>query len=375
MRVVVATVAHRGDDARIVHRQTRALLAAGHSVVLIAPEPGDHARRFDPDGLERIEVPRAVGRRRLLSWWRFSLILGTVTRDADVLLVHDPELLPLVAFRRLSGVRKIWDVHEDYLAYAPHVSWLGSWSKGMLRLAVKLLYGVGRRRFGILLAEESYRKDFPEAPVVRNTTSVAEQLAGLTHPDRVVYVGRISNDRGCWEMIEIGRRLASEAGISLVLVGPCDVDCEDAVRRAVTGGWVDWRGVLPNPEARVIIRGSLVGLSLLHDVANYRHSLPSKMFDYWSEGLPVIATPLPASRELVAASRGGVLVSAIDGADVVEEVVRRVISLRDDELERSRLAEAGWEYVRNHANWVREGAEFERLIRMTPSPRRRRRSV
>lgn len=301
--------------------------------------------------------------------------MGKVTRGADLLLVHDPELVPLTAYRRLNGVRKMWDVHEDYLAYAPHVSWLGGWTRNVLQLGVKLVYRIGRSRFELLLAEESYRKDFPDAPVVRNTTVVSDQVAGLTNPDQVVYVGRISQDRGCSEMLEIGRRLATEVGVSVVLVGPCDVDCEEEVQRAAACGWVDWRGVLPSPQARSVIRGSLVGLSLLHDVANYRYSLPSKMFDYWSEGLPVVATPLPASRDLVTASRGGELVSAFEGGVVVDEVVRSVISIRENLPERSRLGESGWKYVRNCANWTRDGAEFERLIRMAPSPRGRRRSV
>jgi len=375
MRVVVATVAHRGDDARIVHRQARTLLEAGHSVVLISPEPGEESRRFDPDGLERIRVPRATGRHRLGSWWSFWLIVGKVTRGADLLLVHDPELVPLSAYRRLNGVRKMWDVHEDYLAYAPNVSWLSGSSRSLLRLGVKLVYRVGRNRFGILVAEESYRKDFSSAPVVRNTTVVSDEVAGLTNPDQVVYVGRISRDRGCSEMLEIGRRLANEMGVSLVLVGPCDVDCEEEVRGAAACGWVDWRGVLPNPKARSVIRGSLVGLSLLHDVANYRHSLPSKMFDYWSEGLPVIATPLPASIDLISASHGGALLSAFEGSAVVDEVVQSIVSMREDLPERSRLGESGWKYARDWANWTRDGAEFERLIRMAPSPQGRRRSV
>ena len=37
MRVVVCTVVHHPADARILHRQIRALLDAGHQVTYIAP--------------------------------------------------------------------------------------------------------------------------------------------------------------------------------------------------------------------------------------------------------------------------------------------------------------------------------------------------
>ncbi|HYY17978.1 MAG TPA: glycosyl transferase, partial [Streptosporangiaceae bacterium] len=37
MRVVVCTVVHHPADARILHREIRALLDAGHDVAYIAP--------------------------------------------------------------------------------------------------------------------------------------------------------------------------------------------------------------------------------------------------------------------------------------------------------------------------------------------------
>ncbi|HJY99477.1 MAG TPA: hypothetical protein VJ305_02070 [Streptosporangiaceae bacterium] len=37
MRVVVCTIVHHPADARIYHRQIRALLEAGHQVIYIAP--------------------------------------------------------------------------------------------------------------------------------------------------------------------------------------------------------------------------------------------------------------------------------------------------------------------------------------------------
>jgi len=362
MRVVVATVAHRGDDARIVHRQARALLEAGHSVVLIAPDPGEKSRTYDPPGLERVITMRATGRKRFLPWIRMSRRLGSTCRGADILLVHDPELVPIVAFRCLHGVIKVWDVHEDYLAHASDVQWAPPRARFVLRWGVEIIYWIARRRFRVFLAEESYVKNFPGASVIPNTAVVSEPMPPCSDPDQVVYLGRISRDRGCEEMIGIGRRLSTEAGLRLVLVGGADRNCEEALKAAHERGWVDWRGALPNPEARAVIRGSLAGLSLLHDVDNYRDSWPSKFFDYWSEGLPVLTTPLPGSYDLISTSNGGVVLSGVSGHSVVDETIRLVFLLRRDQRGHQRLARAGWEYAKNRANWIRDRERFVFLV-------------
>ncbi|MBO0788356.1 MAG: glycosyl transferase, partial [Actinobacteria bacterium] len=63
MRVVVCTVVHHPEDARILHRQIRALLEAGHKVTYLAPARAREAA-IDWPGLAVADVPRAAGRRR-----------------------------------------------------------------------------------------------------------------------------------------------------------------------------------------------------------------------------------------------------------------------------------------------------------------------
>ena len=60
MRVVVCTIVHHPADARIYHRQIRALLDAGHEVTYIAPVDSVdfHPERARPS-LQLTAVPRA----------------------------------------------------------------------------------------------------------------------------------------------------------------------------------------------------------------------------------------------------------------------------------------------------------------------------
>lgn len=61
MHALVATVVHHPEDARILHRQIRALLDAGHSVTYIAPF---RERNVTPwPEITAVDVPRAAGKR------------------------------------------------------------------------------------------------------------------------------------------------------------------------------------------------------------------------------------------------------------------------------------------------------------------------
>src|SRR3546814_18870631 len=62
---LVVTVVHHPQDARIRHRQIAALLEAGWQVTYAAPFSGHGLELPSVTGLSVIDLPRAVGRRRL----------------------------------------------------------------------------------------------------------------------------------------------------------------------------------------------------------------------------------------------------------------------------------------------------------------------
>src|SRR3954447_24208880 len=90
MRVCVCTVVHHPEDARILHRQIRALIDAGHHVTYMAPFRACNVTPW-PD-LVPVDVPRATGRRRLHALREARRALKEHGRDADLVLLHDPEL-------------------------------------------------------------------------------------------------------------------------------------------------------------------------------------------------------------------------------------------------------------------------------------------
>lgn len=361
MNVLVVTCAHRGDDARIVHRQIKSLLDAGHTVTLVAPDPGD-SRAVDPRGLERIAIPRAVGRRRRESWWAARRVTRRFARVVDAVIVHDPELLPIVGIGRWHGATLVWDVHEDFVASVPDRRWIPALFRSTVRLVVSVVQRLALRRFRIFLAEESYRDSFPDAPVVPNSTWVDDRPGLVDSEARVVHVGRLSKGRGVSTLIAVGEELASRAGPKLILVGSADADVEPVVRDAVERGVLEWRGPLANPAALELVRGAVAGLSLLGNHPNYVHSRPTKIVEYMAQGTPVITTPLPLASEMICQSDAGVITSGWFGPDVVNDVVDAVFAYVSSPALRAEHGARGWEYVRRELSWNADGARFVSVI-------------
>ncbi|HWG00733.1 MAG TPA: glycosyltransferase family 4 protein [Trebonia sp.] len=375
MHVVVCTVVHHPADARIYFRQIRALLDAGHRVTYIAPfgEPGTppppaprqpaapQQAAPGPGTLTAITIPRAVGRRRLGALRAARAALAANMAGADLLVVHDPELL-LVLPPRGKRPPTVWDVHEDTAAALTTKAWLPVFLRPAAAGGVRFAERLAERRLHLMLAEYGYNARFAgEHPVVPNTTYVPDAVAPPSGPRRVVYVGLISPDRGSAEMTELGRLLAPH-GISVELVGPADAAAQAHIEAADDA--VHWHGFLPNEEALAVAEGALAGLSLLRDEANFRVSMPTKVHEYMARGLPVITTPLPLPVELVDAANCGFVVPFDDARAAAEAVLK----LDADPDLRASMGARGHEYARRSLGWQRDAAAFVAQLAAWASP-------
>jgi glycosyltransferase involved in cell wall biosynthesis len=350
MRVFVCTVVHHPEDARILHRQIRALLDAGHEVTYMAPFRSCNVTPW-PE-IVPVDVPRATGRRRVHALRAARRILKERGPAADLVLLHDPELL--LAVPRGLRSRTVWDVHEDTAAALGAKGWLPAPLRVPLRFAVRRLERRAERRLKLLLAEEGYRERFRERhPVVPNTTNVPDTPPAPPGDDRVVYVGQLSLARGAADLIELARLLHHD-GVTLELIGAADASVRPLLREAQRTGLLRWYGFVPNDRALRMAEGAIAGLALLHDSPNYRHSMPTKVVEYMARGLPVITTPNPIAAEIVTQGGCGLVVPFQD-PQATAAAVRR---LRDDPALRLDMGKRGHETARARYHWPEQARLF-----------------
>jgi glycosyltransferase involved in cell wall biosynthesis len=349
VRVVVCTVVHHPADARIFYRQIRALLDAGHDVTYIAPH--DESQRPVRGSLTTVTIPRAVGRRRLGALRAAKGAMAAQVDGADLLLVHDPELLLVLPPRR-NRPPTVWDVHEDTAAALTTKAWLPAFLRPAAAGGVSLAERAAERRLHLILAETGYNARFAGThPVVPNTTYVPETAAPPSGPRRVVYVGWLSPDRGSAEMVALARLLKPH-GIATELIGQADAAARAHIEAG--GDAVHWHGFVPNAEALRLVGGALAGLSLLRDEANFRHSMPTKVAEYMARGVPVVTTPLPLAVELVEAADGGFVVPFNDPQAACDAILR----LDADPDLRVKMGLRAHEYALANLAWAPHAATF-----------------
>ena len=348
VRVLVLCTVHDPRDARVSGREIAALLEAGHQVTQAAPF-SDFAVQARP-GVVPIDIPAARGRHRARALRAARTVLRREGPRHDVVILHNPEAVLAAAGMRHQVL--VWDVHEDTAAAISMKDWIPGSLKRPAAALVRRLERYAERHMRLMLAESAYAERFARPhPIVPNTTVVPDS-APATGRGRLVYVGTLTRERGGDDLVEVGRRLPAD--IELQLVGTAHGSLATRLSQADANGLLRWRGYLPNDEALALVEGATAGLSLLHDEPNYRHSMPTKLYEYLARGVPFISTPLPLARELAEASGAGIIVPFGDPRAAVEAACE----LNGDDERRQAMADAGRRWMRENADWRRDGAAF-----------------
>jgi glycosyltransferase involved in cell wall biosynthesis len=286
--VLVVTVVHWPDDTRIRERLIRTL-SPEFKVVYAARSPGPS----DRNGLEYVELAGNRLRRNLRA------IRISLAGDWDVMLIHDPELVVAGVLARLLRRRPVvFDVHEDVPASAYTRAWVPRPIRMPVSLAMRGLLRVVEPILTITLAEPGYGRLFarshPTFPNYPDTTMYPEAATNDDGP--VVYLGDVTYERGADVAVEACTNLQ----VPLRLIGGITLETRSRLaEKSGLGDRLTIEGLVPNRAAVNALTEASVGLAPLLDLPNYRNSQPTKILEYLAVGLPVVASDLPGTRDLV----------------------------------------------------------------------------
>lgn len=286
--VLVITTVHWADDTRIRERLIRTL-SPDFAVSYAARSPGPS----DRSGLEFIELRGGRLRRNLM-------VLRLCVGDQwDILILHDPEtLFAGIVARLIKQKPVVFDVHEDVPATALTRDWVPGWLRRPLSWAARESLRLAEKVLEITLAEPGYARLFrdrhPVFPNYPDTSRYPDPIANSN--GEVVHLGDTTIVRGA----EVAVDACSELGMPLRLIGRVAQGTRATLQaRSGLGDRLVFEGVLPNPLALEQVAVSSVGLAPLLDIPNYRHSQPTKVLEYLALGVPVVASDLPGTSELV----------------------------------------------------------------------------
>ncbi|MEK6441745.1 glycosyltransferase family 4 protein [Pseudonocardia sp. T1-2H] len=356
--VVHVSSVHAWDDSRIFRRMCLSLARNGYDVTLVAV--ADTERTVE--GVQIVPVERASGRlARLLAVPRVARRARSMR--ARLYHLHDPELIPMIPVLRRGGARVVYDAHEDLPLQVLEKEYLSSRVRPAVAAGARLLCATADRSADHVLAaspEVADRYRPGGCTVIRNYP----ERSGNGAPDtdyaarehRVVYAGGLTRARGVEQMIDAMGHAGLPDDWRLRLAGPHSPD-DFLDRLRARPGWdrVEFHGEVPPPEARRLMAGSRIGLAVLQPIGQNVDVLPTKLLEYMSVGIPVVAADYPQCRRIVESAGCGVVVDPTDPR-AIGEAVGRLAARPDLAAEMGRRGRAA---VAERYSWE---AEEKRLL-------------
>jgi len=258
----------------------------------------------------------------------------------DILVSNDLDtLLPNFLVSKLKHIKLVYDSHEYFtgvpeIKNRPFVRW--AWTVIEKKIFPRLKHAITVSESIASLYEELYGL---RPHIIRNLGKKSDHITPLTREElgiapndliAIIQGNGINIDKGAEELIDA---VGLITGIVLLVVGSGDVvpNLKLRVNELNIGQKVIF---IPSVPWEILIsytKSADVGMCLEKDTnLNYRFSLPNKLFDYISAGIPVIASNLPETSKILGEYNCGLLIH-----DVTPKEIFDALSLL--KMDRSRL--------------------------------------
>jgi len=297
-KVLIITTVHIWNDTRIFFKEALSLVKNGFKVTLIAIS--DQGSKFQRDNVRIYAMKR---KRRHLRWINWMQIIRILLKEkSEVFHLHDPELMPLAVLLRLFKRKIVFDIHEDFRKQIMDKEWIPKY----FRMPLSRIFAVMESILPnicdrIILAEDYYLNNFNNSlniKVIHNYPKVPLQCKNNYQFDsfKMVYVGDVRRIRGIMQYVDIlNNLLKKQLNVRLLIIGSfadgkLKREISDFVKWEKIEYKVEFLGRIPYDETHSIIKNCDLGLALLHPIGNYLNSYPTKIFEYMSLGLPVLAS-------------------------------------------------------------------------------------
>ena len=372
MKVCILTSTHKWNDNRVFYKETLSLAEFGYDVVYIAQE-ASCAKKVN-EHIHCVDLPlkNKLGSTSLKGMLNIYKIAKR--EQCDVYHLQDPDLIYVGLLLKMTTKSKvIYDVHEDYPSDMLTKYYLKPFLRKMLSKAMAFSEWLADRFFdAIVTADNFVFEQFSAAKTVilynyPDTKKIDEALEQASEPAEkkwdVIFPGATSEFivenilRTVSTCREKGREIKAAIISPFVLKGGID-----GVRHRMKELNLDETNVylqsrVPTYEVPRLILSAKIGLIPLPNTKKMSRNIPTKLFEYWYCGVPVVASDLPPIAQYVQKADGAYLVKPDD----VEAWAEKIIALLDASHEAEMMAEKGRTLVVNECNWEVEKTKLKAL--------------
>lgn len=203
----------------------------------------------------------------------------------------------------------------------------------------------------------AYREDVEVIPMgVDLTATFTPSVASGRSSDELLFVGRLAESKGVRYLIMAMPEILEKHPrtiLSIVGDGPAR---ESLLRQAAVSGvdqHVRFHGALRNSELRELYRNAAIFVS-----PSLTEGLGLALIEALACECPVLASDLPAIRDVVSDGITGVICNQKDSADLA----RKIITMLNDPTLRQTLGRAGRQHVLERFDWNIIAGRYIRLI-------------
>lgn len=382
------------------HEMARYLVSAGHHVTMLTEVPnhpsgiippeyrGKLWERSDMDGIDVIRVwvkasPVKTFRTRMafyLTYMVNAALAGLLLARGryDVLVATSPPLFVGGAALALSFLRRIPLVFEVRDLWPESAVALGELSNpravALAGILEKKCYNRARRLVVVTegirrkLAERGFGDKLVLIPNGANTdlfrpdpaagAALRDEL-GLADKFVVLYAGVHGIAQGLETVLEAARQLQPVPDVHFVFVGEGPKKAELlAIKERLGLDNVTMSPERPRSEMPAFLSAADVALVPLRRLELFEGALPSKMFDAWACGCPVILSIGGEARQVLEQADAGLFVEPEDAG----QMARAVLRLKGDPARLRRHGDNGRRFVEENYSRQRLAAQLERLL-------------
>lgn len=329
---LVTSSVHRWDDTRIYHRQIFSL-KKHWPVMYIATDDQRLSSRIRPGIF--------VQRRRLSAFLRIKnivMLLIYILRHRENIQTwhfHDPELLLLTPFVKIiANIPIIFDVHEDVRQQIMYKRWLPKWAKSFVKTTYdKLELKCFPYLAAIIYTTEEVKKNYTAFP--RKLVSIQNYPANnsvLALPERaeelaLIYLGVMTPIRGGVNLIKSMVQVCEKFPRGkLLIIGNIKpdsykIELQKLIIKLHLHDNIKLLGHMKYKKALTVAQRGTAGILPFLPTQNHFNSLPNKLFEYMSLGLPVLASDFPIYRAIIEKADCGLVFNPEDTNCIANSII------------------------------------------------------
>ena len=264
-----------------------------------------------------IRLPRTIGGSRE-GWvskaikafeWNGRLLFALRGKKADCINCHSLSALPVcVILKFLCGAKLVYDTHEleteSAGSHGPRKVLSKLVERSLIRFADVVIVVSGS-------ISDWYRNTYrlSSVPVIRNVVSCPQIIPRgnddyLRRKFRIsgestvfLYLGVLAGGRGVEILLDAFSRTKTDSHMIFMGYGNLVDKIKECERRFSN---IHFHPAVPPEQIGKHLSGADVGVSLIENVClSYYYSLPNKLFEYLSYGLPVLASSFPEMEKII----------------------------------------------------------------------------